>query len=122
MSTVNDLERMEIDVYQRLTRATAVYPNADTGEIDALAYVTLGLAGEAGEIANKVKKIIRDNGGVITEAHRVALRAELGDVLWYAARMAHELDTWLSVVARGNLLKLDMRRMTGTIHGDGDER
>jgi hypothetical protein len=69
MSSVNDLEHMEIDVYQRLTRATAVYPNADTGDIDALAYVTLGLAGEAGEIANKVKKIIRDDAGVARAGH-----------------------------------------------------
>ncbi|ARQ94652.1 nucleotide pyrophosphohydrolase [Mycobacterium phage Journey13] len=109
--------------YQLATNETAVYPGAgDSSSIEALAYVTLGLVGEAGEIANKVKKIIRDQDGVITPENRVQLEDELGDVLWYVARLATQIDTPLSMVAELNLAKLRDRKVRGVLQGSGDNR
>ena len=71
-----------------------------------IVYPTLGLVNEAGELAGKVKKIFRDKGGVISEADRDALKYELGDVLWYMAQIATELDLTLEEVAAANLEKL----------------
>ena len=70
---------VQLSDYQHRSRVTAVYPNAG----DNLTYPALGLCGEAGECAEKVKKAIRDDGGMLTEERRAALAAELGDVLWY---------------------------------------
>jgi len=110
------------DEYQEATVDTAVYPGATTGSIDAIVYTTLGLAGEAGEIPNKVKKILRDNNGELTEEVRHAIVAEIGDVLWYAARLADELGESFNVVARGNLAKLASRAERNVISGSGDYR
>ena len=77
---------MQLSDYQQRSRATAVYPDAG----DNLTYPALGLCGEAGECAEKVKKAIRDDGGVLTDERRAALAAELGDVLWYVAQLATE--------------------------------
>lgn len=82
----------------------------------------LGLANEAGEVAGKVKKIFRDKGGVIGEAEREALKAELGDVLWYIAQVCTELEIPLDEVAEANLAKLLDRQARGKIRGDGDNR
>jgi len=87
-----------------------------------LVYPALGLANEAGEVAGKVKKIMRDRGGVVTDADRDALRYELGDVLWYLAQLCTELDLTLTDVARANLDKLADRVARGVLHGDGDHR
>lgn len=106
--------------YEAEARGTAVYPEAGTGSNAALAYVTLGLAGEAGELANKVKKILR--GDPRSWDVRDDLKAELGDVIWYAAAMARELGVSLDDVARTNLRKLEARANNGTIKGDGDHR
>lgn len=103
--------------YQRFTDSTAIYPEAGTGEDIALTYVALGLAGEAGEIANKVKKIVRD-----CEYDAEALADELGDVLYYAARFAAELGTSLDLVARDNMAKLTSRKERGVLGGNGDSR
>jgi len=103
--------------YQAFTDTTAIYPAAGTGEDLALAYVALGLAGEAGEIANKVKKIVRDG-----DYDPVALTDELGDVLYYAARFAAELGTSLNLVARDNMDKLNSRKIRGVLGGNGDNR
>lgn len=111
---------MDLDTYAEQARQTAVYPNAGTGATDALAYATLGLAGEAGELANKVKKILRgDPRGWDT---REAMISELGDVLWYVAALAGELGISLDDVATLNLAKLADRASSGTIKGDGDNR
>src|SRR5262245_17275296 len=93
---------MELAEYQALSRRTATYPDAG----DNLVYPTLGLAGEAGEVAEKVKKLLRDDGGVLTEERRAALAAELGDVLWYVAQVATEAGLELEAVADANLAKL----------------
>lgn len=92
---------MELSEYQALSRRTAEYPR------DAwLAYPALGLAGEAGEVAEHAKKAIRDHGGEVSEERRAAMAKELGDVLWYVAQLASELGLELEDVAQANLDKL----------------
>ncbi len=109
---------MELGDYQRASRATAIYPGAG----ENLLYPTLGLCGEAGEVADKVKKLLRDDGGALSAERREALGAELGDVLWYVAQLASELGLALEDVAAGNLAKLASRADRGALGGDGDER
>jgi NTP pyrophosphatase (non-canonical NTP hydrolase) len=104
--------------YQRDSRATAVYPEAG----DNLLYPTLGLCGEAGEVAEKVKKMIRDDGGELTPQRREALAGELGDVLWYVAQLATEAGLELGEVAEGNLAKLRSRQERAVLQGSGDDR
>jgi NTP pyrophosphatase (non-canonical NTP hydrolase) len=109
---------MNFSEYQKLSRRTAGYPSIGHPVI----YPTLGLANEAGEVAGKVKKIFRDKGGVIGEAERGALSAELGDVLWYIAQVCTELEISMNDVAEANLAKLLDRQQRGKIKGDGDNR
>ncbi|ALO79370.1 hypothetical protein [Streptomyces phage phiSAJS1] len=106
--------------YEAEAAQTAVYPDAGTASDSALAYVVLGLTGEAGEVANKVKKILRGDG--FSWENRDALISELGDVLWYVAALARELQVPLDNVARINLRKLEARADNGTIKGNGDNR
>ena len=82
----------------------------------------LGLTGEAGETADKIKKIVRDKGGVISDDDREAIVKELGDVLWYVAGLARYLEVSLSEVASKNIKKLESRMERGVLHGAGDER
>lgn len=105
---------MDFDSYQMWTRSTAIYPNDQ-----ALTYTALGLASEAGEVAGKVKKIIRDGDSVEL---REAVEAELGDVLYYLARVADELDVDLGWIAVTNQQKLNSRKERGVIGGSGDNR
>jgi NTP pyrophosphatase (non-canonical NTP hydrolase) len=109
---------MRLSDYQRDSRETAVYPDAGAN----LVYPTLGLAGEAGEVAEKVKKLIRDDGGVLSDERRDALAKELGDVLWYVAQVATECGLDLDAVAQGNLDKLRSRRERSQLGGSGDDR
>ncbi|QIQ62948.1 MazG-like nucleotide pyrophosphohydrolase [Streptomyces phage Moab] len=113
---------MSVNQYQEFTRDTAMYPGAGEGDINAILYTTLGLSGEAGEIPNKVKKILRDDNGVLSEEKRLAILAEIGDVLWYAARLADELGARLGDVAEANIEKLEDRANRGVIQGSGDYR
>jgi NTP pyrophosphatase (non-canonical NTP hydrolase) len=106
--------------YQQLARATAIYPGK--GFALGLAYSTLGLTGEAGEVAEKVKKLLRDAAGVLDDARRDAIKKELGDVLWYLASVAAEIGVQLDEVARDNLKKLSARKERGTLQGEGDNR
>lgn len=108
---------MELDEYQRLSRRTATYPRSAW-----LAYPALGLCGEAGEVADHAKKTIRDDGGSITDARRAAMAAELGDVLWYLAQLATELELDLGQIAQANLDKLLSRQRRGVLSGEGDDR
>lgn len=112
---------LDLDTYQQAATATAVYPEKGTGSPLALAYVALGL-GEAGELQGKVKKVLRDDAGVLTDEKRQAIAAELGDLLWYVASTASELGVSLADVAQGNLDKLASRAQRGTLQGSGDER
>lgn len=107
--------------YQAAVAETAIYPESGTGSALALAYVGLGL-GEAGEIQGKIKKIIRDDAGVVTDATRIAVAKELGDLLWYAARLASEISMPLETIAVMNLNKLSDRRDRGVLQGSGDDR
>jgi len=109
---------MLISEYQELSRRTATYPGAG----DNIVYPTLGLAGEAGEVAEKVKKLLRDDGGVMSEDRREALAGELGDVLWYVAQVATEAGLDLEEIAQGNLDKLLSRQRRGVLSGSGDSR
>ncbi|QBI98787.1 nucleotide pyrophosphohydrolase [Mycobacterium phage Bobby] len=114
---------MNFNEYQEGTAKTAIYPGAGNAPtIEGLSYVTLGLAGEAGELCNKVKKIIRDNGGELTAEAREKLRDELSDVLWYAAQFATEIGAYLGDVAEANLAKLADRAERGVLQGSGDNR
>jgi NTP pyrophosphatase (non-canonical NTP hydrolase) len=108
---------MDFSVYQSATNVTAIYPAEG-----ALYYVTMGLASESGEVAGKVKKALRDDNGVISDERRKAILDEVGDVLWYCARIAEELGVDLNDVAKGNLEKLMRRKTAGKIGGDGDDR
>jgi NTP pyrophosphatase (non-canonical NTP hydrolase) len=107
---------MELGDYQRAALTTAVYPGH--GELIGLAYVVAGLNGEAGELANQFKKVIRDDGLGITDERRRTMRDELGDVLWYCATVAHELGYSLDVIAQLNLDKLADRAERDAVHGD----
>jgi NTP pyrophosphatase (non-canonical NTP hydrolase) len=109
---------MKLSDYQTKARATAKYPVIAHGVI----YPTLGLTNEAGEVAGKIKKIFRDKNGVIGESEREMLKAELGDVLWYLAQVATELELSLDEIAEYNLAKLLDRQERGKIQGDGDNR
>jgi NTP pyrophosphatase (non-canonical NTP hydrolase) len=109
---------MRLSDYQTRSRATAAYPGAGAN----LLYPTLGLCGEAGEVAEKIKKMVRDDGGTLSEERRAALAGELGDVLWYLAQLATEADLDLETVAEANLEKLLSRRRRGMLHGSGDDR
>ena len=105
--------------YQDFTFKTAQYPDAGKGNLAALSYVALGLAGEAGEVANKVKKLLRDGD---SDAKRLELLDELGDVAWYLARACSELGYGLDEVLAANMSKLLSRLARGTIAGSGDKR
>ena len=109
---------MRFSEYQERSRATAVYPDAG----DNIVYPALGLCGEAGETAEKVKKAIRDDGGTLTQERRDAIAAELGDVLWYAAQLATEAGLDLEQIAEANLEKLASRQQRAVLHGSGDDR
>lgn len=111
---------MRLDDYQAKATATAIYPGK--GELGGITYCTLKLNGEAGEIAEKVGKALRDNGGIIDHERRGALLLELGDVLWYVANLANELGYDLSDVAQANIYKLASRKARGKLGGDGDNR
>ena len=109
---------MNFTDYQQKAKATAKYPVIGHGVI----YPTLGLTNEAGEVAGKIKKVFRDKDGVISDETRDALKAELGDVLWYLAQVATELNLSLDEVAEHNIAKLLDRQARGKIRGDGDNR
>ncbi|MFZ2619476.1 MAG: nucleoside triphosphate pyrophosphohydrolase family protein [Alphaproteobacteria bacterium] len=110
---------MQANPYQNWTSETATYPAVNTGTVPELMYLALGLAGEAAEVANKVKKLYRD--GDSTEL-REGAKQELGDVLWYTARMAAALGITLEDVLQNNHDKLMSRKARGVIAGSGDNR
>lgn len=110
---------MKFDDYQRAAKATRAYPEYGQGTIGTIAYCALGLAGEGGEVANKVKKLIRD-GDTIDLRQKIC--EEIGDVLWYAAILADEMGVDFSRIAEDNLVKLDNRKRNATIRGEGDAR
>ncbi len=109
---------MDFKTYQKHARITAQYPNLGSNNI----YPTLGLVGEAGEVAEKVKKVIRDKKGIFDEESKNEIKKELGDVLWYISNLCNEFDFELEEVALQNLEKLKLRAARGKISGSGDDR
>lgn len=106
---------MNFEEYQSRTAETAMYPPGYT-------YPALGLSGEAGEVAEQIKKAIRDDQGAITETRQGKLEKELGDVLWYLSQLATELGLSLDQIARTNLEKLARRKLENKLHGEGSDR
>ena len=117
-----------LDKYQAFTLSTAIYPDAGRGNLAELEYLALGLAGEAGEVANHIKKLYRDHsenhaGDVLPVLQiKEEITKELGDILWYLARLAAALDEDLSLIAHKNRKKLEARQNMGSLSGYGDDR
>jgi NTP pyrophosphatase (non-canonical NTP hydrolase) len=109
---------MTLEEYQKKSRETAVYPGAGNNFI----YPTLGLAGEAGEVAEKIKKVLRDDNNLVSEEKKEELKKELGDVLWYLAQISTELGLSLEDVAAFNIEKLQSRKQRNVLGGSGDNR
>ncbi|KKQ80418.1 MAG: putative pyrophosphatase [Parcubacteria group bacterium GW2011_GWC2_38_7] len=104
--------------YQIESKKTALYPNKGSNYI----YPVLGLAGESGEVAEKIKKVIRDDGGIVSEVKKEEIKKEIGDVLWYLAQICSELGLSFDEAAKGNIEKLMSRMERGVLHGSGDNR
>lgn len=113
---------MEFDEYQKKAAKYDLFEvSSDLKEVGFIEKV-LGLTGEAGETADKIKKILRDKDGMISDEDRESVTKELGDVLWYVAAIARYLGADLSEVAEGNINKLESRYQRNKLHGAGDER
>lgn len=107
----------KLDEFQEGAMSTAIWEK----EYD-IVYPALGLASEAGEVAGKVKKVLRDNRGAFTDSKKQEIADELGDVLYYVAAVAHDLGYKLSEIAEMNHAKLASRKARGVITGSGDNR
>lgn len=113
---------MKFDEYQE--KAAKYDLSEATTDLKAVGFIekVLGLTGEAGETADKIKKILRDKDGVVSPGDRELIVKELGDTLWYVASIARYLKVPLSDVASGNIRKLESRWQRDKLHGEGDER
>lgn len=109
---------MDFSTYQEESKKTAIYPDWGNNFV----YPALGLASEAGEVAGKLKKVVRDKGGVLDDETRREVSKELGDVLWYVAQLASEMSVSLDTLASENIHKLQSRQARGKLGGDGDNR
>ncbi len=107
---------MEFNKYQEIARTTAVYKEPK------IIYPALGLTGEAGECAEQVKKMLRDDGGKLSDERKENLKKEIGDVLWYLANLSADLGFKLNDIAKANLKKLKDRKKRNVIHGSGSNR
>ena len=114
------MENLSLNEYQNEAMRTAIYPRFRDGTIPL--YPVLGLTGEAGEVAEKVKKILRDKNGFATEEDKQEIAKELGDVLWYIANLAKDLNYSLEDIGQMNLDKLNDRKDRGALGGSGDNR
>jgi NTP pyrophosphatase (non-canonical NTP hydrolase) len=125
----------DMNDYQEACRQFAVYPGRKgmskievrgqemmVGNYVGLVYVGLGISGEAGEVSDKIKKILRDHNGCLTSERREALLQEAGDVFWYLSSLADELGATLEEIASMNIRKLTDRKERGKIGGEGDKR
>jgi len=111
-------EVMTAEFYEMKAGQTAIFP-----KYKALEYLALGLTSEAGEVAGKVKKLIRDGADMEDyELKKIAIASEVGDVLWYCAMLAKEVGVPLNDIMKENLKKLHGRKVRGTLHGSGDNR
>ncbi len=108
---------MDLCEYHAAARSTAIYP-----ESARVMYPALGLAGEVGEVCEKIKKVVRDGNGAFTAEKKQEIIKELGDVLWYVANLAEDLGSDLECVAIANVQKLQSRKARGVLQGSGDNR
>lgn len=108
---------MTLNDYQKEALVTAIYPKSME-----VIYPVLGLCGESGEVADKLKKIFRDKNGVISEKESADIAKEIGDVLWYVSVLASDLGYTLEEIAELNIKKLRTRKEKGMISGSGDNR
>jgi len=113
---------MNLDKYQRQAAEFDLFESSVDLKSPGFLEKVLGIAGEAGEVTDKVKKIIRDKGGYASEEDKVAIAKELGDVMWYVANVARYLNIPLSEIAEGNINKLSSRKKRNKLHGEGDNR
>lgn len=108
-------KELTLNEYQKLALETAIYPQP-------IIYPTLGLTGEAGEVSDKVKKVLRDNNSIFTDDKKTEIAKEIGDVLWYCATLSHDIGYTLEEIAQMNYDKLQSRQLRGKLHGSGDNR
>ncbi len=108
---------MNFNEYQEKAQITATYPTTLK-----IIYPSLGLAGESGEVCEKIKKVYRDKNGVFTADVISEIKKELGDVLWYVQAIAHDLGIKMDDIAEENIKKLYSRKERSVIHGNGDNR
>jgi NTP pyrophosphatase (non-canonical NTP hydrolase) len=111
---------MTFDEYMAQASKTAQYDRDDLEY--HLMYLCMGLAGEGGEVIEKIKKIVRNDKGAVSQEKRDDLKKELGDVLWYLSQMARELNLSFDEVAEANIKKLADRAQRGVIKSEGDTR
>lgn len=109
---------MTFDEYQKIASTTAIYPNIGSN----YHYPALGLAGETGEVLEAIKKLDRDDKGIINDTKRMQIQKELGDVLWYLSNLAREFELSLDAIAQSNIAKLKSRQERNKISGSGDDR
>ncbi|HEX4799161.1 MAG TPA: nucleoside triphosphate pyrophosphohydrolase family protein [Candidatus Paceibacterota bacterium] len=113
---------MDFNTYQKKVQETAIYQNVGHNFV----YPALGLAGETGEVVEKIKKLIRDNdtydAAVVDVEKRAEIQKEMGDVLWYLAQLSTEFGMSFEDVAQMNIEKLASRKERGVLHGSGDNR
>lgn len=106
-----------VNEYQRKIEQFAIYP-----ENQAIVYLALGLASEAGEVAGKIKKVLRDDSGIFSDDAKLAILDELGDVMWYLSMLVTEMGIDMSDVLAENYYKLEFRQKRGFLRGSGDNR
>ena len=109
---------MDFNEYQEKAKETAIYPKLSPSWL----FPSIGLSGELGEVMEKLKKIIRDDNGIITDEKKTELKREIGDILWYLSILSHELGLSLQEIAETNIEKIKSRHQRGVVHGQGDNR
>jgi NTP pyrophosphatase (non-canonical NTP hydrolase) len=109
---------MTFNEYQLKAKETAIFPDEENRFI----YATLGMMGEAGEVSEKIKKIWRDKGKLVSDSDREEVKKELGDVLWYMSQLALEIGINFDDIATNNINKLQSRLERNVLHGSGDNR
>lgn len=120
INNVQDRVVFGLESYQKAATEFAIYPGK--GTFFGIVYTALKMNGEAGEIAEKIGKVMRDDASILSREKRAALLLELGDVLWYIAAMSNELGYSLAEVANANIQKLASRSARGKLSGSGDDR
>lgn len=110
-----ETNELTLNEYQRMALETAIYPQP-------IIYPSLGMCGEAGEVADKVKKVLRDNNSEFTDEKKLEIAMEAGDVLWYVATLLNDLGFTLGEIAAKNYKKLKSRQKRGKLGGSGDNR